>query len=175
MNLDWLARKHGTDKSSASHGYTEFYEQIFGPIRKRVHAILEVGIGSGGSLRMWKEWFPNATVYGVDQSEMGRLGDGIELIVSEQTDGKILREYFDHKYLQIAIDDCSHDQDKTISTLNILWPLIEADGWYVIEDMDASFPLKLQQWMSDRMTEYRSVQIFLDKGNASHIYFIHKK
>lgn len=176
MNLDWLARKHGTDKSSSSHGYTKFYEEIFGRIRKRIHSVLELGVADGSSLRMWADWFPNATIYGVDQAKPPCTMHGqIKTFEVEQTNEELLKETFDHKYLQIIIDDCSHDQEKTIESLRILFSLLESGGWYVIEDMDpGSFPRKMQKWMEDHQSEWSDLHVFKDKGGGSHIYFIHK-
>lgn len=177
MNLDWLARKHGTDKSSSSHGYTKFYEEMFGSIRKRIHSVLELGVGDGASLRLWADWFPNATIYGLDQANPPTtLPSPIETFPIEQTNEEQLKHIFHDKYLQIVIDDCSHDQEKTLDSLKYLFPLLESEGWYVIEDMDPnSFPRKFSQWMEWHSAQYQSIQVFLDKGGGSHIYFIHKK
>src|SRR5260221_689040 len=70
-----LAEKFGTDKLGV---YTPFYDLLFGKRRHDVFKVLEVGIGTpeamkhvkgyvpGASLRMWKEYFPHADVYGLD-------------------------------------------------------------------------------------------------------------
>lgn len=176
MNLDWLARKYGTDKSSSSHGYTQFYEDIFGKIRKRIHSVLELGVSDGASLRMWADWFPEATIYGLDQNKSSEMHGQIQTFEIEQTNEDRLKQVFHNKYLQIIIDDCSHDQEKTLESLRILFSLLEVGGWYVIEDMDPnSFPRKFSKWMEECQSLYQSISLFLDKGGGSHIYFIHKK
>ena len=56
--LDEIALRHGTDKSSAIHGYAEFYDRILGHLRDAPCSILEFGILRGQSLRMWEDGFP---------------------------------------------------------------------------------------------------------------------
>ena len=78
IDLDALARLHGTDKSSHHHGYTRLYERHFASRRATVRRLLEIGVGGtsswrgydttqgGQSLRMWSDYFPNAEIVGVD-------------------------------------------------------------------------------------------------------------
>src|SRR5262245_32149667 len=71
-NLPALATLTGTDKWGA-HWYAQHYQTHFAPLRRRRLKILEIGVGSladgrygGESLRMWKSYFPNSQIYGVD-------------------------------------------------------------------------------------------------------------
>ena len=81
-NLDALARHYGTDKGpqdvgiAIGHNYTSIYHRHFGPHRKTVRSLLEIGVGGtssvegyetpagGQSLRMWSRYFPNASIVG---------------------------------------------------------------------------------------------------------------
>jgi trans-aconitate methyltransferase len=172
MNLDDLALKYDTDKSSKSHWYTHYYEDIFGSIRESVESMLEIGVGGGASIRMWMDYFPNALIYGVDQNKVtGAFGGRVTLFECEQTD-ETLVNIFKNEKLEIIVDDCSHDQDKTVQTLNLLFPLLQPKGWYVIEDMDRGMT-KIGQWISEHR-EVERYHVFSDKGQGSHIYFIRK-
>src|ERR1700694_5546089 len=70
--LDWLARWYGTDKGPSSHGYTVHYQRHLEARRREPLIILEIGVGGentntgGVSLRMWRSFFPAATIIGVD-------------------------------------------------------------------------------------------------------------
>jgi len=69
--LSRLCQKYGTDKGAINlddhpkregriHNYADFYEMVFGGMRRHVKAVLECGIGQysrGGSLRAWREYF----------------------------------------------------------------------------------------------------------------------
>ena len=64
--LDELALKYGTDKGSQYHNYCNKYDKILFPLREKFTNILEIGVANGSSVRMWEEYFPNATIHGVD-------------------------------------------------------------------------------------------------------------
>ena len=54
-----------TDKST--HGYTGFYDEILGHLREQPCTILDIGVNTGGSIRMWEEGFPLAKIIGIDR------------------------------------------------------------------------------------------------------------
>lgn len=174
MNLDEQALKYDTDKSSRGHWYTHYYERMFGGLKEHVESLLELGAGGGASIRMWMDYFPNALIYGVDQNDVtGDFGGRVTMFRCDQADLHLIEELRESK-LEIIIDDCSHEQDKTLQTLTNLFPLLEPKGWYVIEDMDrSSFPVKIGLWIGEHH-EVDQVHIFSDKGQGSHIIFIRK-
>ena len=45
--------------------YCDIYEKYFNERRHKVTKFI-IGVKDGASLRMWKEYFPNAMIYGVD-------------------------------------------------------------------------------------------------------------
>ncbi|UCE34584.1 MAG: hypothetical protein JSV40_01285, partial [Deltaproteobacteria bacterium] len=56
-----ISVEKGTDKSSL-HGYHPRYEAHFGPLRGKSLSLLEIGVQSGASLRLWEEYFPKASI-----------------------------------------------------------------------------------------------------------------
>ena len=65
-NLDELAIAFNTDKSTRTHGFTNHYQVYFELLRDLPLKLLEIGVQSGASLRMWKQYFPKAEIYGLD-------------------------------------------------------------------------------------------------------------
>ncbi len=65
-SLDEIGLDSLTDKSSANHNYCVKYEKYLQFDRLKELKILEIGVAGGHSLRMWKEFYPNATVVGID-------------------------------------------------------------------------------------------------------------
>ncbi len=176
MSLDELSLKYDTDKGSSGHFYTKHYEKFFSNIRLNVESVLEVGIGSGASLRMWRDYFPAAMIYGVDMNANSDMGARIQCHECEQTDCVGLREKLQHNKLEIIIDDASHDQEKTMKTLDCLWPILESKGWYVIEDMcNDSFPPDIGRWYGKQPSEIRELHILKNRGGGSLITFIKKR
>jgi hypothetical protein len=144
-NLDLLAVKHGTDKWM--HGYMPFYRRHFGPFRGRAFNLLEIGIGTvgpkqgGDSLRMWREFFPKATIWGLDiQDKQTHAEKRIKILQGSQNDAEFLRSTAAHiGRLDIIIDDGSHINEHVITSFTTLFPLLAGGGMYVIEDVVTSY------------------------------------
>ena len=96
MTLDLMGFKHGTDKASMfidkgklafSHDYLRHYESFFAPFRYDEFALIEFGCWKGESLRMWKEYFPRAQIYGVDimKSTLNYAEDRITVVLGDAT------------------------------------------------------------------------------------------
>lgn len=133
--LDHLARQCGTDKSSDGHGYTAYYEQYLEPLRDVHLTLLELGIWEGASLRMWREYFPNARIIGVDKYDRNIFISDVEIIIAEQDDDSLTElGPFD-----VIIDDASHISSKTLQSFDNLWPHLNPGGLYVIEDLQTSY------------------------------------
>jgi len=66
QSLEALAYRFGTDKSKDDHSFVNLYSMLLDPIREKVQHILEVGVATGQSIKMWHEYFPNAQIYGMD-------------------------------------------------------------------------------------------------------------
>jgi hypothetical protein len=62
--LTRLGKRFGTDK--VAHGFTKLYDAIFSTQRSTTRRMLEVGVFYGASIRMWHDYFPAATIHGVD-------------------------------------------------------------------------------------------------------------
>lgn len=176
MTLDELALNHGTDKSSHGHFYTRHYEKFFGSTRIIVESVLEVGVGNGASLKMWREYFPAAQIYGVDQVHVDDLGGRIDCQEIEQTDCETLRSYFQDRKLEIIIDDASHEPEKTLKTLDCLWSVLEIKGWYVIEDMDVHlFSCEMGKWYGEHANQIRELHFLTNQPGSALITFIQKR
>lgn len=59
-----LGRLYGTDKIY-HHGYHRYYPRYIEPFKNiKNGGMFEIGIHAGRSLNMWKDYFPNAFIYG---------------------------------------------------------------------------------------------------------------
>jgi hypothetical protein len=140
-----LARKHGTDKGGehlqrgdTCHNYTSAYHQMFKDRRDDVKAVLEVGIGGGHSLRMWKEYFPHAWIFGIDNVNWSFGEDRILCFWGDQYNEDNLLTIMgliNHKF-DLIVDDGSHEPAHQIFTATVLLPRLARGGYYVIEDIE---------------------------------------
>ena len=58
VSLEHLAKKYGADKLDL--GYINLYDEILSSVRNDFSKVLEIGVETGKSHRMWLEYFPNA-------------------------------------------------------------------------------------------------------------------
>lgn len=149
MNLNELALKHGTDKyREKGHRYTPHYERHFGHLREHPIKFLEIGVGGyddpnkgGESLRMWKEYFPKATIHGLDIADKTPHNeDRILTIQGDQADRTFLKQ-LNEQYgpFDIVVDDGSHINSDVIRSFTVLFPLLQPTGVYAVEDLQTSY------------------------------------
>jgi hypothetical protein len=147
MDLTELAQEFGSDKWGV-HRYTPHYERHFAHLRDREMLVLELGIGGyarelqgGASLKMWKWFFPRATVVGVDISDKSFVDEPrIRAFQGSQTDRRLMRRIVKRfGNPTIVIDDGSHRPPHVIKSFQILFPMLEDGGLYVIEDIQTSY------------------------------------
>jgi hypothetical protein len=141
VTLDDLAMRFGVDKSSRVHGYTKAYETLWAPWRNEAVALLEIGVGSGASLRMWREYFHQAKLYGLDVAACPDLPiSGLRLFQGSQSDESVLeRLIHETGPLDIVIDDGSHRWADQIASFQKLYPHVKPGGYYAIEDLHTSY------------------------------------
>jgi len=146
-NLKILATLADTDKWN-DHGYVQHYQTHFHNIRKERLNVLEIGIGGynspwrgGESLRMWKAYFPNGQIYGLDiEDKSAHAERRIKVFQGSQVDKDLLQRISSAAGgFDIVIDDGSHRNEHVIYTFQTLFPLLRIPGTYVIEDTQTSY------------------------------------
>lgn len=140
QDLDQLARKHATDKSSAFHDYANKYEFFLKKFRGQRFTLLELGVYHGASLKMWGEYFPEARIVGVDITPecTQYAGDNREVVIADVSDLRNLRNL---AALQptIVVDDAAHIWSHQIKALFTLFPALPRGGLYILEDLETNF------------------------------------
>jgi hypothetical protein len=146
-DLKALALVNNTDKWG-SHWYAQHYERHFGPWRRRPVTLLEIGIGGykdpragGGSLRMWRTYFPHGRIYGLDIHDKRPHDERrITTFRGSQTDEQFLSAVLAKTGPpDIVIDDGSHENAHVLQTFRFLFPRMADEGIYVVEDTQTSY------------------------------------
>lgn len=126
--------------------YFGIYERYLGEYRRTAFKMLEIGVSGGGSLDMWREYFgPEATIYGVDiNPECARLDTPHTPVrVGSQANPEFLRKVVEEMGgLDIALDDGSHRASHQRKSFEVLFPLLNDGGLYIIEDTHTSYWLR---------------------------------
>lgn len=114
MTLNDLGLKYGTDKSTIKHNYLPFYEQTLPKAPKK---LLEIGVLSGASIRMWKEWFPETEIHGLDLFSEGEPPaiEGVVWHKGNQCDWLLLEQLRKENF-DVIIDDASHNSRDQMMT-----------------------------------------------------------
>jgi trans-aconitate methyltransferase len=126
---------HGT----ARHNYTTYYHELFAPRRERVEAVFELGIFMGNSLRMWRDYFPNATIYGADIDAAACASASGPRIVTRCFDERDVVPgsplLADWPLFDIMIDDAIHAHADNVKFFYSARHKLKPGGIYVIEDL----------------------------------------
>ena len=136
-----LADKYGTDKGSSDHLYTEVYEYFFYPIKYEARKICEIGIWKGASLKMFRDYFPNAVIYGIDINDASGLNsDALKTFVADQANRKQLKDFIDTDGydFDIILDDGGHTMEQQQVSFGYLFKYLNSGGYYIIEDVHTS-------------------------------------
>lgn len=137
--------KYGTDKCpQIKHHHTEIYFDLFKDRRDEVRKVFEIGVGceppmffKGASLYMWRDFFPNAHIYGIDvRPGLEFIDTRIHAYTCDQHDRDSLFSLIHHigGDIDLFIDDGAHNADSQIATCLMVMPLLQNGATYVIED-----------------------------------------
>lgn len=128
------------------HHYLEIYERHFTRFRHRAAPVrlLELGIGRGGSLQIWREYFgPAARIVGIDIDPAcrQRIEGDTAAIIGDQSDAATLDAALDRLGggVDIVIDDGSHLAAHQVASFQYLYPRLSQDGVYLCEDLHAAY------------------------------------
>lgn len=133
-SLNEIGLKHGTDKSTMTHCYLDTYEHYLGHLKDKEFVLLEIGCAAANSIRMWREFFPKAKVFTIDiNPDCATYTDGV--FIGSQTDTAFLDKLIsDIGIPDVIISDGSHVGDEEVITFKHLFPKMNPDGIYVLED-----------------------------------------
>jgi len=144
--LDDLSTKYyGNDINRKPISYLAEYERFLAPIRHEPIKLLELGVRSGASMQMWRDYLPLATIVGIDIDEkpaefpndtrihfLRGSQDNIDVLSQAMT---LASGPFD-----VIIDDCSHIGHVSARSFAYLFPkALRSGGMYIIEDICTAF------------------------------------
>ena len=133
MSLNDLSIKYNCDKGVIKHNYTFIYDFLFKP---EWTSVLEIGVDTGASIKMWVDYFPNAEIYGIDINEAPFSDKRYTHITGDQSDSKTYSTLQDKKF-DLIIDDGSHMKKHILFSFGKLAPLLKTGGIYIVEDLDS--------------------------------------
>lgn len=124
--------------------YLKHYWEHFKSLKNEKIKILEIGVKDGDSLKIWREFFPNAEIYGIELNPIPLNNFELEntkLFFGDQTDINFLKEVVDEiGSVDIIIDDGGHTQEQLKTSFEYLFRYgLKNEGQYVMEDLGCSY------------------------------------
>jgi hypothetical protein len=149
--MDVAGAIEGADKSSSvtfCWDYLKHLEPLFAPFRDAPINVIEVGVHTGPSIRLWKWYFSRATIVGIDINQACRslAGGRVHIEIGSQDDPAFLTRVCGKYPPTIFIDDGSHLATHNIFTFEHVFPLLAPGGLYVVEDLAFHLGAASRNW-----------------------------
>jgi hypothetical protein len=184
-----LCDKYGSDKGEikttghpypwASHNYADFISSRFGHCRETILRVFECGIGTnnpnlpssmgaqyrpGASLRVWRDYFPNATIFGAD-IDAAILFDEERIktfYVDQKSKDSIeaMWRQIGLSNFQLMIDDGLHQFEAGISLFENSIQNLAPNGYYIIEDVGPFDMLRYKQYFTRKSFKVEYVSLY---------------
>jgi cephalosporin hydroxylase len=152
--------------------YFDIYEQHFDRFRGTSPVMLEIGVGQGGSVAMWKDYFgPGSKIVGLDTNPscVEHNAEGIDIIIGSQSDISILGSVFQkYRQIDIILDDGSHVMSDMIKTFEVAYPRLKDGGVYMVEDTHACYWDEFGGGLKRPGSFHEFVKDKVDELNATH-------
>ena len=120
MNLIEIGKKYPSSKNIS--GLILLYEKYFSDFRDKKINLLEICVDNGDSLRIWRDYFINANICGIDINKKNFTINDTEILIGDQSDYKFLQLLIDkYKNFDIIIDDGSHQANHIITSFKFMY------------------------------------------------------
>jgi hypothetical protein len=148
-----------------SHFYS-LYDKHFSEYQNENIKLLSIGVFNAGDLYMWRKYFPKAEIIvGIDIDPYCKrfedLEDNIVVEIGDQSNVDFLTD-INIKYgsFDIIIDDGGHENNQIITSFQTLFPLLNNEGIYVVEDTYHSY------WLDYNCDRNESTKLYNNFGDV---------
>jgi hypothetical protein len=162
--------------------YSDFYSDLFLFSKNSVKKVFELGIGTvdkkkmynmsfvgenyqpGGSLRVWKNFFKNANIYGADiDKNILFQEERIKTFYVDQGNIdsiKLLWQNISENDFDIIIDDGCHRYEETVTFFENSIERLRDGGVYIIEDILPSQRIKFLKYFNSTKLNYKFINFY---------------
>jgi hypothetical protein len=172
------------------HSYLEKYHDILNKKKDSSLNVLQIGIKNGGNIKLWNDFFNNATIYALDTMNIDNVWDGIKnnnKIKLYTSIDPYSTDFFKYNLLNkkikfdIVIDDGTHTLESMIQFIKLYSQLLCDDGILVIEDIQnagwihmltVNVPEEIKQFVKvydlrKNKNRYDDILFTIDKSNKN--------
>jgi hypothetical protein len=193
-DLTKLCEKYGSDKGGdyfknkvigLKHTYTDFYYDQFNKVKSKILNIFELGIGTnnlniesnmtvhgkpGASLKVWRDFFLNANVYGGDIDKNILFNEErIQTFYVDQKNSETIKSMWSmiNNKFDIIIDDGLHSFDANINFYEHSFENLKKGGMYIIEDIKLSEQKQFYEYFEENKNIVKHISLN-SKAAAGH-------
>jgi hypothetical protein len=177
--LSELCDQYGSDKgeikssghpySWAAHTFADYYARLFDRSRHEVTKVFECGLGTnnpelvssmgikgqpGASLRVWRDYFPNAQIFGADVDRAVLFAEErIKTFYIDQTNPAAIAAFWNQVGLDnfdFMLDDGLHAFDAGVCLFENSIGRLSKNGVYIIEDVKQYDLLKFKNYFEGK-------------------------
>jgi cephalosporin hydroxylase len=187
MSLEEIVDNSKTDKNTI-HSYLPLYQKLLISKKETAKNVLEIGICRGGSIKLWSDFFTNATVYGLDVRHIDELCEEIknkDKIILHTSNDAYNEDFFIANFLyknikcDFMLDDGPHSLESMIQFIKLYSQIMTDDGILIIEDVQSldwinelinEVPENLKQFIKvydlrENKNRYDDIVFTIDKFN----------
>jgi cephalosporin hydroxylase len=125
--------------------YFPIYERYLSKWINQDVVLLEIGVSTGGSLSLWKQYLGNRSkIIGIDvnhscSAHVNKELD-IHVRIGDQKNQEFLRELIkEFGLFDVIIDDGGHKMDQLWASFEVLYPSLSKNGVYIAEDLHTCY------------------------------------
>jgi cephalosporin hydroxylase len=187
MLLKDIVDNERTDKNTL-HSYLDLYYELLAPLQYRARNVLEVGVFAGGSIKLWHDFFPNATVYGIDNLTLEQMQleecitNNPRVILKTGVDGyseDFVKTNFVNRHIQydFMLDDGPHTLESMITFIKLYSQLMSDIGILIVEDVKSlEWIAVMYEHVPEHLKQYVHVyDLRQNKGRYDDIVFVINK
>jgi predicted O-methyltransferase YrrM len=176
-----LGVKYPTDKCPYNlnetlhkHAYTSIYNFLFSSIRYNNLIFGEIGIGCNNSTMLWRDYFPDAKLFGFEYFEhrinkaiSDNLVDTTYINMNIKEESSIVDAFIKaNTMFDVIVEDSTHEFEDQIRLINIAYKYLNRGGLLIIEDI---FMKEKEERYDERLkhlNDYFSSITFVEANHA---------
>lgn len=164
-----------SDKGTSHDYINEYYNNIFTSIREKEINLLEIGIYKGQSIRLFREWFINGKIFGMDIGGYVDTNtfqiDGTSLFWGDAFNNSML-DLFKNNFFDYIIDDGPHTLESQLYSVVYWSQKLKSGGKLVIEDIqNINHIVYLERMVDTNLFTFKSFDLRANKNRYDDIIF----
>ena len=164
-----------SDKGTTHDYINGYYSNVFTPTKEKEINLLEIGMYKGQSIRLFREWFSNGKIFGMDIGEYVDANtfqiEGTSLFWGDAFNGSML-DLFKNNSFDYIIDDGPHTLESQLYSVVYWSQKLKSGGKLIIEDVQSiNHVVYLERMVDTNLFTFNSFDLRANKNRYDDIIF----